>query len=66
MIALCTDAFTRKENIKLCKIINETYNIQMRVTPRNRIVIYGKENCKKFLKIIGKPMLKCYKYKWNI
>ncbi len=65
-IALCTDAFSSSENERLCSILNQTYNLNLRVDTRNRISMYGKDNIRQFLEVIGRPKVKCYEYKWRI
>ena len=65
-IALCTDAFTKSENERLCSILNQTYNLNLRVDARNRISAYGRDNIQQFLGVIGEPKVKCYEYKWGV
>ena len=65
-IALCTDAFTKSENERLCSILNQTHNLNLRVDARNRISAYGKDNIQQFLEVIGGPKVKCYEYKWGV
>ena len=65
-IALCTDAFSKSENERLCSILNQTYDLNLRVDAKNRISMYGKNNIHQFLGVIGEPKVKCYEYKWRV
>ena len=62
-IELCTDAFSKKDNLFLIKKLKEI-KLLGSLTKRNRIK-FNKENVEKFLNYIGYNTIECYQYKWT-
>lgn len=64
-ITLCTDCFSEADIQDVIFNINQKYNLQAYYRPKSKRIIIPNKYVFEFLKLIGKPPVYCYNYKWD-